>query len=63
MQYIFRVAAITEELQVTKRMYDCCLDSEKINEIEKQKVFDELCAIKKTHSEEIERLLKNIVRY
>ncbi|XP_050520658.1 centrosomal protein of 290 kDa isoform X2 [Daktulosphaira vitifoliae] len=55
---VIRVAALTEELQITKRMYDCCLDSEKKIKIEKQKGYEELCTIKKNYSEEIERLLK-----
>ncbi|XP_050436659.1 centrosomal protein of 290 kDa isoform X2 [Adelges cooleyi] len=55
---VIRVAALTEELHVTKRMYECCLDSEQIQKKDKQKAFEDMCAIKTAYSKEIELLLK-----
>lgn len=61
--FVLRVAALTEELHVTKRMYECCLDSEQIQKKDKQKAFEDMCAIKTAYSKEIELLLKIQVCY
>lgn len=49
---------MTEELQVTNRMYQCCLDTEQILKKEKQKVIEDIWSIKANYSNEIENLLK-----
>lgn len=49
---------MTEELQVTKRMYQCCLETEQILKKEKQKAIEDVWAVKASSSDEIENLLK-----
>lgn len=53
-----RVTGLSEELQVCKRMYQCCLETEQLLKKEKQKAVEDLRAIKTANSNEIESLLK-----
>lgn len=54
---------MTEELQVTKRMYQCCLDMEQMLKKEKQKAIEDIWSIKANYSNEIENLLKIQVHF
>jgi hypothetical protein len=47
-----------EELQVCKRMYQCCLETEQLLKKEKQKAVEDIWAIKTANSNEIEKLLE-----
>lgn len=58
MNCLIRVTGLTEELQVTKRMYQCCLETEHILKKEKQKAIEDIWAINAASSNEIENLLK-----
>lgn len=49
---------MTEELQITKRMYQCCLETEHVLKKEKQKAIEDMWAIKAANSNELENLLK-----
>lgn len=55
---MFRVTGLTEELQVTKRMYESCLQTEQILKKEKQKAIEDIWAVKANNSFEMENLLK-----
>jgi len=55
---MIRVAGLTEELQVTKRMYQCCLETEYILKKEKENAIENIWAIKTANRKEIENLLK-----
>lgn len=55
---MIRVTGLTEELQVTKRMYQCCLDTEQILKKEKQKANEDIWLVKAAYSQEMENLLK-----
>lgn len=55
---MFRVTGLTEELQVTKRMYESCIQTEQILKKEKQKAIEDIWAVKAINSLEMENLLK-----
>ncbi|XP_027846641.2 centrosomal protein of 290 kDa [Aphis gossypii] len=55
---VIKVTGLTEELQVIKRMYQCCLEEEQILKKEKQKALEEVWTLKATYSKEIENSLK-----
>lgn len=57
-KHIIRVTGLTEELQVTKRMYQCCLEAEQILKKEKQKAVEDVWTLKAAYSKEMENLLK-----
>jgi len=56
--FIIRVTGLTEELQVTKRMYQCCLEAEQTLKKEKQKAVEDVWTLKAAYSNEMENLLK-----
>lgn len=45
-------------MQVAKRMYQCCLETENILKREKQKAVEDVWAVKAANSKELESLLK-----
>lgn len=53
-----RVTGLSEELQVCKRMYQCCIETVQLLKKEKQKAMEDIWAIKTANSNEIESLLK-----
>ncbi|XP_060881211.1 centrosomal protein of 290 kDa-like isoform X2 [Metopolophium dirhodum] len=55
---VIKVAGLTEELQVIKRMYQCCLEAEQNLKKEKQKAVEDVWTLKAAYSKEIENLLK-----
>ncbi|CAI6368037.1 unnamed protein product [Macrosiphum euphorbiae] len=55
---VLKVSGLTEELQVNKRMYQCCLEAEQILKKEKQKAVEDVWTLKAAYSKEIENLLK-----
>ncbi|XP_060838928.1 centrosomal protein of 290 kDa-like isoform X2 [Rhopalosiphum padi] len=55
---VIKVSGLTEELQVIKRMYQCCLEEEQILKKEKQKAVEEVWTLKAAYSKEMENLLK-----
>lgn len=55
---IIRVTGLTEELQVIKRMYQCCLEAEQILKKEKQKAVEDVWTLKAAYSKEMENLLQ-----
>lgn len=57
-KHIIRVTGLTEELQVIKRMYQCCLEAEQILKKEKQKAVEDVWTLKAAYSKEMENLLK-----
>lgn len=57
-KYIIRVTGLTEELQVIKRMYQCCLEAEQILKKEKQKAVEDVWTLKAAYGKEMENLLK-----
>lgn len=61
--YTIRVTGLTEELQVTKRMYQCCLETEHILKKEKQKAIEDIWAIKTANSNVVENFLKIQVNF
>ncbi|XP_025411308.1 myosin-8-like isoform X3 [Sipha flava] len=55
---VIKVTGLMEELQVCKRMYQCCLETEQLLKKEKQKAVEDIWAIKTANSNEIEKLLE-----
>lgn len=58
LKHIIRVTGLTEELQVIKRMYQCCLEAEQMLKKEKQKAVEDVWTLKAAYSKEMENLLK-----
>lgn len=61
--FTIRVTGLTEELQVAKRMYQCCLETEQILKKEKQKAIEDIWTIKAANSDVVENLLKIQVNF
>ncbi|KAL4149414.1 hypothetical protein QTP88_003367 [Uroleucon formosanum] len=55
---VIKVTGLTEELQVIKRMYQCCLEAEQILKKEKQKAVEDVWTLKAAYGKEMENLLK-----
>ncbi|XP_022173371.1 centrosomal protein of 290 kDa-like isoform X2 [Myzus persicae] len=55
---VIKVTGLTEELQVIKRMYQCCLEAEQMLKKEKQKAVEDVWTLKAAYSKEMENLLK-----